>query len=167
MKKRNFARFYVTAALIAAIYVCLTLLSSVFGLAYAGLQFRLSEALNVLAAITPAAVPGLTLGCFLSNLGSPFGPIDIILGTLATLLSAIAIGMISKTHRKLNVLLFALPPALLNGLVVGFESAIFSVDEAKQTVFFITFTQVFISELVVMLTLGIALYKFSLSHLKL
>ncbi len=165
MKKRNLARYYVTAALIAALYVCLTLLSSAFGLAYAGLQFRLSEALNILAALTPAAIPGLTLGCLISNLGSPFGPIDILLGTLATLLSAISIKLISKKQRRFNPVLYALPPALLNGLIVGFATVLFTVDDAKLTIFTITFIQVFIGEAVVMLTLGIALHKFYKSHL--
>lgn len=166
MKKRNTARYCVSAALIAAIYVCLTLLTSVFGLAYSGLQFRLSEALNVLAAITPAAIPGLTLGCVLSNLTSPFGFLDIILGSIATLLSAICIRMIEKKERKTNLILFSLPPALLNALVVGFVSALFTEGTSKSVVFFITGLQVFISEVVVMIVLGAPLYKFSKTRLK-
>ena len=166
MKKRTIARYTVTVALIAAIYVCLTLLSSAFGLAYAGLQFRLSEALNVLAAVTPAAIPGLTLGCFLSNLTSPFGLLDIALGSLATLISAILIRLISRREHKIDPLLFPLPPAILNGIVVGFVSVLFADGGAASTVFAITFAQVFASEVIVMLALGYPLFKYGKSPLK-
>lgn len=165
MKKKTLARYTVSAALIAAIYVSLTLLSSAFGLAYAGIQFRLSEALNVLAAITPAAIPGLTLGCFLSNITSPFGPLDLILGSLATLLSTLLIRLIAKRERKMNIIFFSAPPALLNGLVVGLVSILFTDNSASLNVFLITFSQVFVSEIVVILVLGYPLYKYGKTSL--
>ena len=77
MKSKKTARLTVLTALIAAAYVALTYLSASMGLAFGQIQFRLSEALNILAAFTPAAIPGLTIGCFLSNITSPF-PLDIL-----------------------------------------------------------------------------------------
>ena len=71
-------RYLVQAAVIAAIYAVLTLLASSLNLAYGPVQFRISEFLTVLPMFTPAAIPGLTLGCFLANLASPFGPVDWI-----------------------------------------------------------------------------------------
>ena len=78
----------VSGAVIAALYAALTYVASSVGLAYGAVQFRFSEALTVLAALTPAAIPGLTIGCFLANLGSPYGIVDIVCGTLATLVAA-------------------------------------------------------------------------------
>ena len=72
-KTKTLSRFIVTAALIAAAYAALTYLSAALGLAYGGIQFRISEALNILAAFTPAAVPGLMIGCVIGNIGSPMG----------------------------------------------------------------------------------------------
>ena len=80
----------VFGAMIAAIYAAATYLSSVFGIAYGPIQFRLSEALTVLSVFTPAAIPGLTIGCIIGNLASPFGIWDIVFGSLATLLAAVA-----------------------------------------------------------------------------
>ena len=88
MQNKN-VKFLVQGAVIAAMYAALTYLASAVNLAYGGVQFRFSEALTVLAAFTPAAIPGLTIGCFLGNLGSPYGMLDILCGTLATLLAAL------------------------------------------------------------------------------
>ena len=90
--KSKYSALYVTnAAVIAALYVVLTWLSGVFGLAgNNAIQFRLSEVLTILPYFTPAAIPGLTLGCLLANilvLGAV--PWDIAFGTLATLLAAL------------------------------------------------------------------------------
>ncbi len=159
MKKQSPSRYIITAALIASSYTALTYLSSAFGLAYSGMQFRLSETLNVLAAFTPATIPGLTIGCVLSNIASPFGIIDIVLGAIATLLSAITIRIISKTKIKHPAFFMALPPAILNGLVVGLQTALFTTDSARLTIFAISFIQVFISEIVICMALGIPFYK--------
>ena len=77
------------AAVMAAAYVVLTYPFAIF--TYGILQFRLAEAMSVLAVLTPAAIPGLFLGCLIANLINPgnLGPVDIILGSLATLISAI------------------------------------------------------------------------------
>lgn len=79
MKNKNERiHFVVKAGLIAALYAVLTYVASLLGMAYMGVQFRISEALTVLPVFTPAAIPGLVIGCFLGNLGSPFGMVDVI-----------------------------------------------------------------------------------------
>ena len=86
-KKRTM--FIVESAVIAALYAGLTYAASMLNVAYGSIQFRFSEALTILACLTPAAIPGLTIGCFLGNITSPYGIIDIVCGTFATFLAAI------------------------------------------------------------------------------
>ena len=159
MKKLNKkSLFLVTSALIAAGYTALTYLTTALGLSFGGVQFRISEALNILALFTPAAIPGLTLGCLLSNLASPFGPIDIVLGTIATLLSALLIRSISKIDRRVTPFLAAIPPTLFNAIIVGFEIAIFTPDQSFLTVFGISALQIGLGEATVCLLLGAPMY---------
>lgn len=101
------------AGVIAAVYAVLSLLSSVFGIAYGPIQCRFSEALTVLPFLFPEAVPGLFIGCLVTNLMSTVGPLDLLLGSLATLLSAL------WTRRMPNRWLAPLPPVLCNGVIVG------------------------------------------------
>lgn len=120
-------RFLTQAALIAALYVVLTMLSALFGLASGAIQVRLSEALTILPAFTPAAVPGLFIGCLLANTLSGALPWDIVFGSLATLLGAFGTYLLRRCSRWLA----PLPPILANMLVVpvvlkrvyGFEDA--------------------------------------------
>ncbi len=77
-----------TTATIAALYLLLTLCARLFGLDSGVYQVRLSEMLTILPVFTPYAIPGVTLGCFLSNLMLTGNPIDLVVGTLATLLGA-------------------------------------------------------------------------------
>ena len=76
----------VQAALIAAIYVVLTYFISAFNLASGAIQVRISEALTILPVFTPAAIPGLFIGCLLSNLLTGCMPLDVVFGSLATLI---------------------------------------------------------------------------------
>lgn len=100
-------------ALIAALYVVLTYCSSVFGLASGGVQIRISEALTILPVFTPAAIPGLFVGCLLSNLLTGSMILDVIFGSFATLLGAIGTYVLKKSR-----FLFTLPPVLANALVI-------------------------------------------------
>lgn len=105
------------AAAIAAVYAILTLALPIPQ--YGGVQLRVAEAMTVLPFLFPAAIPGLTVGCFLANLlGSPFA-VDWVFGTLATLLAAI------WTSRLKNRWLAPLPPVLCNAVIVGAEIAWF------------------------------------------
>ena len=152
MKKQ--VRFTVTAGIIAAVYALLTYLSAAMGLAYGPVQFRLSEGLCVLAAVTPAAIPGLTVGCLVANLSSPFGVIDIICGTAATLIAALA-GWIFRRVRIFKLPVIAmLSPVVANALIVGAEVAFLSNTEAFASIFWITAAEVAIGELAVCVILG-------------
>ncbi|MCI9441449.1 MAG: QueT transporter family protein [Ruminococcus sp.] len=107
-------QFIAQAAMIAAIYVVLTLVFAPFS--YGEVQVRISEALTILPAFTPAAVPGLFIGCLLSNiLGGCIVP-DIIFGSLATLIGAVFTYML----RRYNRFLAPVPPILANTLIVPF-----------------------------------------------
>ena len=86
MRTVSKVRFLAQGAVIAALYAVLTYLAAAMNLAYGPVQFRFSEALTVLPVFTPAAIPGLALGCFLSNLASPLGIVDWVFGTAATCL---------------------------------------------------------------------------------
>lgn len=102
------------AAVIAAAYAALAWASNLFGLAFGPVQFRLSEALCVLPyRERRTAVPGLVVGCLLANLLSPYGLLDLTVGTLATLLAAVWSG------RSRSAWLAALPPVMCNAVLVG------------------------------------------------
>lgn len=103
------------AALIAAIYTVLTMIAAGFDLASGAIQVRFSEALTIMPFFTPAAIPGLTLGCLLSNILTGCVLPDVIFGTLATLLGALG----SCALRK-NRFLCAIPPIVSNALIIPF-----------------------------------------------
>lgn len=100
-------------ALLAAIYAVLTLCLA--PLSYGPIQVRISESLTLLAFYDKRWVPGLTVGCFLSNLGSPFGITDMVIGTLATFLG------VFPMHWCPNVWVASLLPVVSNGLLIGGE----------------------------------------------
>ena len=106
-------RFIVTAAVIAALYAAVTLAFAPFSYGYG--QLRFSEILTVLPYFTPAAVPGLFVGCMLGNLGSTLGPIDVLAGSGATLLAAFL------SRKMPSKWLVPLPPVVCNGVIVGAE----------------------------------------------
>ena len=145
--------------MIAAIYAAATYLSAVFGIAYGPIQFRFSEALTILSVFTPAAVPGLTVGCVLGNLTSPYGVWDIVFGSLATLLAAITARMLRKIRFKGFPVLSLLMPVIFNALIVGTEiTFIFPTQEASLAAFVIAALEVGAGELAVCLIGGIPLY---------
>jgi len=111
--------FIVHAATIAALYVVLTLLANVLGLANFAIQLRFSEALTILPFFTPAAIPGLTVGCTLSNLLTGCLPLDILFGSIATLLGALGTYFL----RKLPKWLAPICPIIANTLIVPFVLA--------------------------------------------
>ena len=100
-------------AMIAALYVVLTYFISAFGLASGAIQIRISEALCILPVFTPAAVPGLFVGCLVSNILTGCALPDVIFGSLATLLGAW--GTWKLRHTKF---LFTLPPVISNMVIV-------------------------------------------------
>lgn len=101
------------AGVIAALYVVLTLLANALGLANYAIQVRFSEALTILPFFTPAAIPGLFIGCLLSNLLTGCMMLDVIFGSLATLAGAIGTYALRK-----NKWLAPIPPIVANIIVV-------------------------------------------------
>ena len=164
------------AAVIAAAYIVLTLPMAQF--AFGPVQFRLAEALAVLAVITPAAIPGLFLGCLLANTLNPqsLGLIDIFFGSLATLISAwltwrLTRSILQKKNAQPEILdqnrqrlkgleriIVLLPPIVVNAVVVGFYLP-FLLPEQSITVGLIAgfMLSILLSQSVVILLIGIPL----------
>lgn len=152
--------YIVLSAVIAAFYAGLTFISGFFGLAYGPIQFRLSEVLNVLAVFTPAAIPGLTVGCFLSNIMS-YNPVDMLFGTAATLISAVISYLLrNKKIGKLPFLSF-LSPVLFNSLLIGLEISLFFGDKgAAYPNFILNAAFVALGEAVICFGFGTPFYFF-------
>lgn len=102
------------AGVVGAAYAVLSYFASIFGLAFGPVQCRFSEALCVLPFLFPETSWGLFVGCLAANLLSPYGALDIIFGSLATLLAA------CWTQRVTSEWLAPLPPVICNTLIVGF-----------------------------------------------
>ena len=157
MKSKNRQTLYlVQSALIAGIYVAVTYAAS--PISYGSVQFRISEALTVLPVLTPAAIPGLAIGCLISNLGSPLGIVDIICGTLATLLAAICTRMTRKVLIKKLPLLPLIFPVLFNGLIIGAEIAFFLPEGFSWLAFLTSGASVALGQAGVCYILGLPLY---------
>ncbi len=117
--KKTKVTFLTQAAVIAALYVVLTLFANVLGLANYSIQIRISEALTILPMFTPAAIPGLFAGCLLSNILTGCIAWDILMGPIATLLGALGTRLLRKKHPVFATL----PPILSNILIVPFVLA--------------------------------------------
>ncbi len=114
MKKYLTIRMTVQAAAIAAIYAVLTLMLQPISGFQGNFQLRVSEALTILPILTPAAVPGLFVGCLIANFLIGATVFDVVFGSLATLAAAL---LTRKLREK--PLLAALPPVVINMVVVG------------------------------------------------
>ena len=149
-------RFTAHAALIGALYVVLTYAQNLIipDSATWAIQFRASEALCILAFFTPAAVPGLTIGCLLFNLSYAAAlPLDAIVGTAASFLATGAMWLTRKITIKGYPLLGLLMPALFNALLVGWELSVYIGGGFGLNALYVA-----IGEAAVLLTLGTALY---------
>ncbi len=149
--------FMVKAAVIAALYTALTLAFA--PIAYRDLQVRVSEALTILPLFTPAAIPGLFVGCLLSNgigivIGAnTLGVLDLVVGTSATLLAALCTYFLRNvTTFKIPVLAF-LPPVVFNAVMVGWE-----LSYVFQSPFLINAMWVAFGEVIAVCGLGGVLY---------
>ena len=163
MKTKKQVLWLTQAAVIAALYAALTVLQGIIapGTASMAVQFRVSEAMTLLCCITPTAIPGLTLGCFLANfLFMDALPVDMILGSLATLLAGLAMYLLRNVQWKKLPLLAALMPAIFNGIIIGLEIEIFFIEGPFHfTSFLLQGGLVALGELAVCFTLGLLLYK--------
>ncbi len=145
-------RILALGAILAALYTVLTHLQNMLlpGSASLAIQFRAAEALCVLALFTPAAVPGLTLGCLLYNFSAGGAlPMDFLVGSLATFLATSAM----RHCKKYPVLSLCFPP-LCNGILVGWELSV-TVGGG----FWLQAAYVAAGEGLVMLLLGWPLYR--------
>ncbi len=111
--RRFSVRDLTLAAMVAALYAVMGYFANIFGLDFGVVQFRFAEALTVLPFLFPAAAPGLAVGCFLTNLLSPYGPLDWLFGTLATATAAWLTMKMPKWY------LAALPPVAVNALILS------------------------------------------------
>ena len=155
MKKTT--RSLVQSAVIAALYVCLSLLQNLLlpGSASMAIQYRVAEALCVLALFSSSAIPGLALGCLLFNLTQAGAlPLDFIIGTSASLLAALGMYLLRDVRVGKLPLLSLLMPALSNGILVGSELTIYMEGSS----FWFNALCVAAGELAVIFTLGLALY---------
>ena len=153
---KNKSRLLAHGALIAALYVALTYFQNLLipNSATWAIQFRASEALCVLALFTPAAIPGLTIGCLLFNISFAGAlPMDPVVGTLASLLATTAMYLTRRITIKGYPLPALLMPALFNALLVGWELELY-IDGG----FWMNAIYVAIGEAAVLLTLGSVLF---------
>lgn len=175
------------AAVIAALYVILTFISSLFGLSSGVIQLRLSEMLTILPAFTPCAIPGLFIGCVLSNLLTGCAPWDVVFGSVATLLGAVGTyylrqklfpvkasscnepatdqhtTKLTDCGSALRKWLLTLPPILANTIIVPFVLAY--VYGAEGTIPFFMLT-VGIGEILSCGVLGMLVYPLCSKQLK-
>ena len=144
---------YITrAAVIAALYVALTYVASLFGLSSGVIQLRLSEALTVLPVFTSAAIPGLYIGCLLANLLTGAAPYDVLFGSLATLIGAVGTYFLRRAPRAVTTL----PPILANTVIVPF--ILIWVYEVPDALWFL-FLTVFAGEVLSAGVLGVLVYS--------
>ena len=149
-KNRFSTRSLTISGMIAAVYAALTLALPVLSYgASSGWEMRISEALTILPILLPEAVPGLTVGCLIANLLSPVGALDVVFGTLATLIAAL--GTRALRHRPW---LAATCPVVSNALIVGtLLSSVYNLP------LFFTMLQVGVGELAAVF-IGMILYHF-------
>ena len=155
------------AAAIGALYAALTMVNP---LGYGPIQFRVSEILCILPFFFPASAYGLTVGCIIANLIGPYGAVDIIFGSLATLLAGLstaAIGIHSWKTEKTGwgaCLAASLMPVLFNAPIVGSVIAYSSTEYEFWKGFVLYGAQVGIGELGVMLVLGLPTMRYILKN---
>ena len=137
----------VRMSVVAALYVVLTY--SVSALSYGPIQFRFSEIMTLLAFINPFYILPLTLGCAIANLGSPFGLIDVVVGSFASFLS---LYFMSKTK---NMYIASLFPTLFS-FIIGLEILVLSNEPIN---FFLVTAQIMGGQFVVVSIIGIPLFK--------
>ena len=151
MKNRKKITNVAFAAIVAALYVVLTYIAAAMGLASNPVQIRFSEALTILPIFTPAAIPGLVVGCLLANILTGCALWDIVFGTLATLIGAIGTYLLRK-----HSILALIPPILSNTLII--PPVLMYVYGFEGTYWYFTLT-VFLGEVISCGILGYILQK--------
>ena len=151
MKLKNLAFAGVTAAL----YALLTISGG--AISFGPVQFRFSEALCLLPLLFPETSIGLTLGCFVANLLGGYGPWDVFLGTLATLIGSVGTFLCGKLLKNeiLRIVGGVFCPVVANALVIP---VVFVLTSSAQYAYFIEVLIMFASELGAVGVLGVTLY---------
>ncbi|MBO4879095.1 MAG: QueT transporter family protein [Clostridia bacterium] len=157
-------RFITMSAVIAALYVVLTWLTNFIPPIGGVFQLRIAEAMCILPMFTFAAVPGLALGCFLTNLLMGYGIYDVVFGTLATLIGAVLTYLISYRKNETSLrsftvraILGVIPPTIANALLIPFVILITSEVPITAASYFPLVLDVGLGELVCVAALGIPL----------
>ena len=150
------------AGVLAAVYATLTILEGALAptLAYGTIQYRFAEALAVLCCFTPAAIPGMVIGCMAANLASFVSAWDFVIGSGATLLACVITWFISRDleQKRWKIWLIPLPTILCNAVIVGAEIAFFfDTDRAFLTAYGVNALFVGIGETAVLYVLGLPL----------
>jgi uncharacterized membrane protein len=154
MRRRS--HFLAHSAIIAALYTVLCHFQNLLlpGSATWAIQLRVAETLCILAFFTPAAIPGLSIGCLLFNLSCAGAlPLDFLIGTLATLLAAGTMYLCRQLKYRKLPLLGLLMPGIFNAFLVGWELTVYIGGG-----FWLNALYVALGEWIVLLTLGSALY---------
>ena len=156
----------ITAAITGALYAVLTMLPA--PISYGPLQLRISEALCVLPFFMPYTSWGLFLGCAAANIISAAGILDVVFGSLATLLSCLCIAVLGRKGASLGYRLTAcLMPVIFNGAIVGavLTVAVAGLSPSEHPgAFFIYAGQVALGELIIMLAGGLPLMSWLDKH---
>ena len=162
--KNNFIRIMTSNAIVAALYVVLTLITLPLSFGY--MQIRISEFLMLLAFFNPWYTIGLTLGCFLANVFSTVGPIDMLLGTLATFLACVLMNLVQYLIKSLLVSAFI--PCLVNAFIVPFIIYISAGGEVVLTadVFFMMAGFVFLGEFIAIIVIGYPIFMILTKRVK-
>lgn len=147
MKKHITTNVIIKQALLAALYFSLTYIVPAFS--YGPIQFRISEVLTLLAFYNPQNVLGLTLGCALSNVMSPFGIIDVVVGSFHTFISTY---MMTKIK---NFYVASLMPGVFS-FIIGLEIYFLTAEPIN---FFATTLQIMASEFIIVSVIGVILFK--------
>ncbi len=155
------------AGILAAIYAAVTIATASF--AYGPVQFRIAEALTVLCCFTPAAIPGMVIGCMAANLASFVSAWDFLIGSFATLLACLITWYMSRNleQKPWIAWLVPLPTILCNAVIVGAEIAVFFDDRAFLPAWGLNALSVGAGEAAVMYVLGLPLLFFLLKSTRL
>ena len=148
----NKTKILIINAVIAAIYAVLTI--NLSAISYGAVQLRLSEVMTLIAFFNPMYVGGLIVGCFIANLYSPFGMVDIVFGTLATALSVLSMSKIK------NIYISSLMPTIFNSLIIGVVIWYTTKAPLLESMFYVA-----IGEFIVVSIIGIPIYKLITSRL--
>jgi len=153
--KNKRIQYIARAALVAALYVVLTHLSNILGLASGAIQLRFSEALCILPFFMPSAIPGLFIGCIIANLTTQAVIWDVIFGSLATLIGAFCASKIK------NKWLVPIPTVLANTAIVPFVILFCYTDKSLWTApaYLFGVAGVFIGEVISAYIFGIILFS--------